>query len=484
MIVYTGNEPLGGAWTEVQLGDLVLPYANVEEQRAAHYAHLVSLMPELMGRLSWSRAEIDAYRTKAFREILAHAQAHSPWHAKRTASIDAASATLDDLKRIPVMTKNDLMANWDAIVTIPGATLRQAEEALQAMTDQFYIWDDHVLFTSGGTGGRPGVFVYDWTALATTWGGMSRGMMKYLLTMMTGANGEFQQPRMAAIGAEKSAHGSYVVARVFSNPFNPTHMLSGWRAIDDLVPPLNKIQPQLLSCYPTLIPGLVAAVDAGALKISPNVIYFGAEQLTDNNRKLARRAWPGAEILTCWGTSEGGGTFPCPCGDGYHISEDLVVIEPVDAEGKPVKPGQKSAGIYFTNLFNKALPLLRYYIDDVFELEDKPCPCGSAFQKVRQVHGRSIDTFRYGQIAVNPVALDLAVLEQPRITEYQIRQTAHGAHLAYRSDGEVDTKRIVQKFSDALLSYGVADPQITLEEITHLERTTAGKLKRFVPLPR
>lgn len=459
-----------------------MPYANVEEQRAAHYAHLIGLMPELMNRLSWSRAEIDAHRTNAFREMLRHAQAYSPWYARRTAHVEPATATLADLARIPVMTKNDLMANWDEIVTVPGANLKQAEEALQAMTDQAYVWEDHVLFTSGGTGGRPGVFVYDWNALATTWGGMSRGMMKYLLSMMQGENGEIRQPRVAAIGAEKSAHGSYVVARVFSNPFNPTHMLSGWRSIDDLVPRLNDIQPQLLSCYPTLIPGLVAAVDAGALKIAPQVIYFGAEQLTDYNRQLARKAWPQAEILTCWGTSEGGGTFPCPCGDGYHISEDLVVIEPVDAEGLPILPGQKSSGIYFTNLFNKALPIIRYYIDDVFEMEEGPCPCGSAYRKVRQVHGRTIDTFRYGQIAVNPVALDLAVLEQPRITEYQIRQTTRGAHLAYRSDGEVDTDRIVRRFSEALSSYGVNDPQITLEQIKHLERTRAGKLKRFVPL--
>jgi phenylacetate-CoA ligase len=468
------------AQIEIQLGDTVLPYANIEEQRAAHYAHLVSLMPELMGRLSWSRAEIDAYRTKAFREILAHAQAHSPWHARRTAGIDPATATLADLERIPVMNKHDLMANWDEIVTIPGASLKQAEEALQAMTDQFYIWGDNVLFTSGGTGGRPGLFLYDWTGLATNWGGIARGLLRYNLTLLAGGGG--QLPRIAAIGAEMSAHGSYVVARIFSNPFNPTHMLSGWRAIDDLIPQLNEIQPQLLSCYPTLIPGLVAAVKAGKLKISPQAMSFGAEQLTEANRKLAREAWPQAEIFTCWGTSEGGGTFPCSCSDGYHVSEDLVVIEAVDGNGAPVAPGQKSSGIYFTNLYNKALPILRYYIDDIFEMDDKPCPCGSAHQKVRQVHGRMIDTFRYGLIAVNPVSLDLAVLEQPRITEYQIRQTARGAHLIYRCDGEIDTQRIVQKFSEALSSYGVDNPKITLEEITHLERTGAGKLKRFVPL--
>ena len=456
--------------------------ANVEQQRAAHYAHLASLMPELVGRLSWSRAQIDAYRTQSFRDLLGHIKAHSPWHARRVAHLDPATATLADLARIQTMTKNDLMENWDEIVTIPGATLREAEEALRNMTDQFYIWGDNVLFASGGTGGRPGLFLYDWTGLATNWGGMGRGMTKYLVSLAIRGSAPPQQLRTAAVGAEMSAHGSYVVARIFSNPQNPTHRLSGWRFVDDLIPQLNEIQPQIFSCYPNLIPGLAAAAQARDLKIQPQVIYFGGEQLTDANLQLARRTWPEAEILTCWGTSEGGGTFPCPCGDGFHVSEDLVVIEPVDSNGAPVAPGQRSAGIYFTNLYNKTLPIIRTFIDDVFEMDDKPCACGSAYQKVRQVHGRAFDAFRYGKIAVHPVTLELPVLEQPCIIEYQIRQTPRGVHLAYHSTGDVDTERLTSKLRQALASFGLQEPEVTIEKIARLERTSAGKLKRFVPL--
>jgi len=279
-----------------------------------------------------------------------------------------------------------------------------------------------------------------------------------------------------------SAHGSYVVARIFSNPQNPTHRLSGWRSVDDLIPQLNEIQPQLFSCYPNLIPGLAAATKAKDLKIDPQVIYFGGEQLTDANRELARQTWPNAEILTCWGTSEGGGTFPCPCGDGYHVSEDLVIIEPVDGNGAPTAPGQRSSGIYFTNLYNKALPIIRIVIDDVFEMDDKPCACGSAYQKVRQVHGRAYDAFRYGTIFVHPVTLELPILEQPSIFENQIRQTPRGAHLAYRSRGDVDTDRLISKMQQALHSFGLQEPVVTIEKVERLERTVAGKLKRFVPL--
>jgi phenylacetate-CoA ligase len=459
-----------------------LTEANVEQQRAAHYAFMGSLMPELIGRLSWLRVQIEAHKTRAFRELLHHVQAHSPWHARRVAHLDPSTATLADLLRLPTMNKSDLMENWDEIVTIPGASRHEAEEALRNMTDQFYIWGDNVLLASGGTGGQPGLFLYDWSALATNWGGMGRGMSKYLTSLAMRGFGEPQQLRMASLGAEMSAHGSYVVARIFSDPLNPTHRLSGWRSIDDLIPKLNAIRPHLFACYPNLIPALAAAAKAQELRIEPQLIYVGGEHLSDAGRQLAHQTWPGADILTCWGTSEGGGTFPCPCGDGFHVSEDLVIIEPVDGTGAPVLPGQRSSGIYFTNLYNGALPIIRYYIDDIFEMDDRPCVCGSSYQKVRQVHGRSFEKFRYGAISVHPVTLELAVLEQPDIFEYQIRQTPRGAHLAYRSKGDVDAARLSSKMQQALLSFGVQEPEITIEKIAHLERTAAGKLRRFVSL--
>jgi hypothetical protein len=73
-------------------------------------------------------------------------------------------------------------------------------------------------------------------------------------------------------------------------------------------------------------------------------------------------------------------------------------------------------------------------------------------------------------------------LEQPCIFEYQIRQTPRGAHLAYRSKGDVDTARLSSKMREALLSFGLQEPEITIEKIALLERTAAGKLKHFVPL--
>ncbi|MBV9992175.1 MAG: phenylacetate--CoA ligase family protein [Alphaproteobacteria bacterium] len=458
--------------------------ADFESQRAAHYAFHVTAMPHLIGRMSWPREQIDAHRTKSLRNLLRHAKAHSPWHARRLAHIDAERATPADLDDFPVMTKSDLMDNWDEIVTVPGATRKGAEAVLREARDQFYIWGDHTLLASGGTGGRPGLFVYDWASMAVNWASMSRGMSRSLARLAVRQFESAGRPyRTAAVVAEQSSHGSYVMGRLFSNPMNPTKRLSAWRTIEELVPELNALDPHILVCYPTRVPALAAAAAAGELKISPHIVFFGSEHLSDGGRQLTQKTWPKADVLTCWATSEGAGSFPCALADGgFHVSEDLVVLEPVDAAGRPVKPGERSHGVYLTNLFNKAMPIIRYHIDDIFEMDDAPCPCGSAYRKVRQVHGRAFELFHYGSMFVHPLALELAVLEQPSVIEYQLRQTARGAHLLYRQAGPVDAGRLRLRIAEGFARYGLREPEITVEEVAELKRTAVGKLQKFVPL--
>ena len=70
-------------------------------------------------------------------------------------------------------------------------------------------------------------------------------------------------------------------------------------------------------------------------------------------------------------------------------------MELVDNAGRPVPTGVRSDKIFLTNLYNLALPLIRYEITDQLELLRRGgCPCGSAFRRVGDPHGRLDDTFR------------------------------------------------------------------------------------------
>jgi hypothetical protein len=78
-----------------------------------------------------------------------------------------------------------------------------------------------------------------------------------------------------------------------------------------------------------------------------------------------------------------------------HLSDDLLLIEAIDESRRPVPPGERSAKILLTNLYNTTLPLIRYEITDEVTILDERCPCGSAFRLIGDIQGRLDDTFVY-----------------------------------------------------------------------------------------
>src|SRR5688572_20556926 len=95
-------------------------------------SRLIASYPELIARLSWSRAQILAHQRVRLRELVAHAAAHSPFHARRLARLDIDSLDPEDLSRLPVMTKTQMMNEFDDVVTDRRLNLRVVEDALAA----------------------------------------------------------------------------------------------------------------------------------------------------------------------------------------------------------------------------------------------------------------------------------------------------------------------------------------------------------------
>ncbi|WP_167320831.1 phenylacetate--CoA ligase family protein [Desulfosudis oleivorans] len=77
----------------------------------------------------------------------------------------------------------------------------------------------------------------------------------------------------------------------------------------------------------------------------------------------------------------------CPEGGRYHVNTELCVVEIVDADGQPCKPGQKGR-LLVTALANDAMPLIRYDTGDLAEAMEGPCPCGRTLPSFGMVHGR------------------------------------------------------------------------------------------------
>jgi phenylacetate-CoA ligase len=184
-----------------------------------------------------------------------------------------------------------------------------------------------------------------------------------------------------------------------------------------------------------------------------------------------------------YGTSEAGPVgVGCFRGPGIHLCDDLVIVEPVDADGRPVPAGVGSDKTYVTGISNPTLPLIRFELTDQVTLLDRPCACGSAHQLIADVQGRLEDVFTYpgGQV-VHPDVFASVLRRDPRVVEYQVRQTSTGAEVL-AVGAPADPAALGQAVAGELARFGLPAPAVEVTLVDALERQDTGKVRRFRPL--
>ncbi len=266
-------------------------------------------------------------------------------------------------------------------------------------------------------------------------------------------------PRAAVVMADHTTHATSALTQTFSTGLIEWHRFPITLPLDDIVEGLNAVQPTVLTAYASVLGPLVHEARRGRLHIRPLRILSGSEPLLPEIRAAVEETWA-VPVVNVYGTSEAGGNaVSCGLGPWLHLSEDLVIIEPVDRAGRPVAAGECSDKLYLTNLYNYALPLIRYEITDQIRMIDGPCPCGSGHQRIEDIFGRLDDCFHYGDLTVHPHAFRTALGRQRHIVEYQVRQTATGAEVAARCVGPVDFTTLGAEIAAELARLGMADPR-------------------------
>jgi phenylacetate-coenzyme A ligase PaaK-like adenylate-forming protein len=450
-----------------------------EELRQQHVAHVASLLPGLLERLDWSAERLAAHRQGELRRLLRVAKDLSPWHRKRLSSVDADEVTEATLSELPPMAKADLMANFDEIVTDDRLRLDVVEDHLESLTGDAYLFDRYHVCASGGSTGRRGVFVYDWDTWSIMYAGTVRSEVRALRQQ---ADLAAAPARSAMVAADHATHISSALAQTFATGELEWHRFPVTLPVDEIVAGLNACQPTMLGGYPSALYGLTDQARRGRLRIAPARIGCAGEPLLPEIRAALEETWR-VPVINVWGASEFGAQGSCGLGPWLHLNDDLIIVEPVDDAGLPVAPGVCADKIYVTNLFNYAMPLIRYEVSDQLRFVEGPCPCGSAHQRIADPLGRQDDCFRYGDLTVNAHVFRSALGRRRHIVEYQVRQTASGADVAARCIGPVDLEGLQVEIAGELKALGLPAPHITVAPVECLERLpSSGKLKRFIPL--
>lgn len=452
-----------------------MPPAAYQATRAAHLGAVRDALKDHVARLNWSRPQIENYQQHRLRALLSYAKERSPFHARRLAALDPSGATIADLASLPIMTKQDAQQNWDTINTAPGLDRATAERILAEQQGFSYL-DGYQFFSSGGSSGVRGVYVWDWDFYISA---------AYLAWRVQAREEQRAQPlpaRLAVLTAGVPPHASTPLFDVPTAPGMQTVVIAAGAPFHEVLSAVAAAAPTHLVGYPTVIGRLARASLAGDLHIEPVRVSTNSEPLLDEDRAAITRAWQPV-IHNLWGSTEiGVQAVGCGRGAGLHVCEDEVVLERVNADGVPVGPLQPAVRTLATGLANRTFPFIRYDLGDHVAPLPGDCPCGSAFARVADIGGRRDDDFRYYDITVPPIVFRHLLGTDARISEYQVVQTPTGADILVV--GAPDTETLTAAMVAALRRYGLAQPVIRIRLTDSLNRHQAsGKLRRFIPLP-
>lgn len=320
-------------------------------------------------RNRYSSPEVLAARNLArFRRMARYSLVKSPYYGKimREKGIDPKRCTVQDF---PPLTKDQLLQHYDDIVTDKRVTRATIEAFLSRSKNPLDLLEgDFLVVHTSGSSGKVTPIVWhkmDWF----------RGLVNFARVLPPR-----MKTKLAFIGATDGHYAGVTMSQ--SSAWGPlwwTHHVKAFdirKPMSDIVTELNTFKPSVLIGYAKALRDLSVEKTSGHLKIIPKIILSGGEPLTADDRKLIVSAF-GVPVMNTYAASEHMlVAVGYPGIDGMIVQEDDLIIE------------ARSDHTLITNLLNKTLPLVRYRMDDVLCLREKPDPGWPAHRIIEEIIGR------------------------------------------------------------------------------------------------
>ncbi|KTC83964.1 phenylacetate--CoA ligase family protein [Legionella cincinnatiensis] len=459
---------------------------NTEQMTIQQTSDMLTKYQEYQDALFCSAQTLQQIRDEQLRKLLIHAKLNSPWYQKALAHIDVENFTEERLNEIPIMDKITFMKNWDAIVTDRKLSLALVEKHIAKMrrhNNLLYLHDRYHVLASGGSSGTRGVFIYDWEE----WNKYYLYIIRHPLYNHDRTQiliDPTQKTTIAQVIVTNTVYAIYSLSLTYKFDNIKTHYFPITLPLNQIIAHLNTTQADILQGTPSTIHKLCLEALKEHLLIQPKVICVGGEPLYKPIRELIKKVWPNVFVFNTYGTSEGLFGMNC-CADSevMHLNDDACIVEPVDELNRPVHKEVVPYRLYFTNLYNYTLPIIRYEVSDQLLFLDKKCTCGIQHQLIAEPQGRPEFDFIYpGNIFVHHLIFVTPLLHEKNIREYQVIQTKNGVDIKILTTGYVNKIQLQNHICAQLSNLGIVKPQVKLIEVSEFEYLPSGKLRRFLKL--
>ena len=203
-----------------------------------------------------------------------------------------------------------------------------------------------------------------------------------------------------------------------------------------------------------------------------------AETLTEPMREKMKAAF-GCRVVSLYSNQENG-LFAIECNENkeFHINSASCVIEILKIESdEPALPGELGR-VVITDLFNRAMPLIRYDIGDLARKKDK-ADCGWDTLALTQIEGRMGDLFYATDgRALSPHTWYILTWKYKKLRQYQFIQEdakeytvkLNGAKGIYSDEDVIETIK-------SIVGY---DAEVNIEHVSSMPVLNSGKHHKTV----
>lgn len=435
------------------------------------FIKIVFSVRKLKAREKWSPEKIKQFQEDELKKLRQYVYRHSPFYKKFHKGLEDRP-----LHELPILTKKELMASWDDVVTDRSLKLKDVEHFLENVTGLEAYKGKYFTFATGGTTGVKGITIYSKNEFLEFFSSSTR------LSGWTGMHFSLKErPRMTAVQSHLPWHVAGA-ASFIKLPIVKMLVLDSVEPVPELVRQLNDFKPHVLAGYAGNVHLLAQEQIAGRLNISPKTALTTAETLKKEARIAIEKAW-GIKPFEAYGSTEvGEAAAECEEHNGMHVYDDMVILEVVDNENKPVPPGTFGSKVLATVLWNRTLPFIRYEITDHLKMATKPCACGRPFRLIEEVQGREeqviyLESDSGEQVRIEPdIFFDNMVLLP--IDGWQVVQEKEDeiTFLILGPHSEFKETEFLKRISDEFTRQGAKLPSLKVEYITELRRTKVGKV--------
>lgn len=314
-----------------------------------------------------SREEILAIQERKAISLVRHAHDNSVYYKKLFANygIDIENIrTIQDFKKIPILTKDNLRENLKEI---------EVKNYAQKIT---------IAKTSGSTGkvlkfrkDRDATAVVNATCYrGLSWHGIDVGAKEAMLWGVPVNRASRYQIRIQ----------DYLLNRFREKEYNLTP-----KTLFEFYKKLKSHRPSILSGYSSMVYQFTKFVQENELNgknLGLRVVKCTSETIHDDAFELVKTVF-GCQLVVEYGSAETNiVAFSCEEGS-IHLMADYVLTEFEEPEEQTL--GQEYRELIVTSLYNYCCPIIRYKIGDFGVPDDGYCSCGRSLPLIKKIVGRS-----------------------------------------------------------------------------------------------